>query len=61
MAFFLQTNYFMLIAGAFSRSLGYGGLPIVWIGFSEALKRAARRHIRRTVPQITQPEPSLAV
>jgi len=61
MAFFLQTTYFMLIVGAFFLSLGYGGLPIVMIGFSEAFKRAARRHIKRTVPQITQPELGLAV
>lgn len=61
MAFFLQTTYFMLMVGAFFLTLGYGGLPIVLIGFSEAFKRAARRHINRTVPQSTQPELSLAV
>jgi O-antigen ligase len=60
-AFFLQLAYVMLMVGAFFLSLGYGGLPFVLIGLSEAFKLAVRRHVKESSPRMLQPEASLAV
>ncbi len=60
MALFLQTAYFMLMVGAFFLSLGYGGLPFVMIGLTEAFKLAVKKHTREFRGQIPQAAGNLA-
>jgi O-antigen ligase len=61
MALFMQTTYLMLMVGAFFLSLGYGGLPFVMIGFSEAFKAGVRRYVQETPAPALQPELSVAI
>jgi O-antigen ligase len=61
MALFMQTTYLMLMVGMFFLSLGYGGLPFVMIGFSEAFKAGVRRYVQETPAPVLQPELSVAI